>query len=73
MCQVEKLCFADTAQRRTQHGCKRQIIIRQNGKVLVTDQDSQNGTFVRIKDEVRLHHSDYVLFGSELMRVEINL
>lgn len=41
-------------------------------KVMVTDLGSRNGTFVRIKGEARLNHSDYVVFGSELMRVEIN-
>jgi hypothetical protein len=33
---------------------------------------SKNGTFIKIHDEQRLHHGDYVHFGSELMRVEIN-
>lgn len=43
-----------------------------DGAVVVTDQDSKNGTFVRIDDERRLHHGDYVWVGSELVRVEIN-
>ena len=42
------------------------------GHVTVADLDSKNGTFVRITDETRLQHGDYVQFGSELMRVEIN-
>lgn len=41
-------------------------------KVVVTDLDSKNGTFVRIRDEEQLRHGDYVQMGSELMRVEIN-
>ena len=45
----------------------------QNGKVLVSDLDSRNGTMVRINDEQRLSHADYVVFGTELMRVEINV
>lgn len=43
-----------------------------DGGVVVTDQDSKNGTFVRIRDEEQLQHSDYVIFGSELVRVEVN-
>lgn len=44
----------------------------EDGKVLVTDLGSRNGTFVRLRKEERLRHGDYVAFGSELMRVEIN-
>lgn len=43
-----------------------------DGKVRVEDAGSKNGTFVRLSDEERLFHGDYVYFGSELMRVEIN-
>jgi pSer/pThr/pTyr-binding forkhead associated (FHA) protein len=43
-----------------------------DGKVEVEDMNSKNGTFVRIRGEERLFHGDYVYFGSELMRVEIN-
>lgn len=43
-----------------------------DGKVMVQDHDSRNGTFIRIQNEERLRHGDYVSFGSELMRVEIN-
>lgn len=43
-----------------------------DGKVVVQDMGSKNGTFVKIKGEQRLFHGDYVYFGSELMRVEIN-
>jgi len=43
-----------------------------DGKVVVQDHDSRNGTFIRIQGEERLRHGDYVSFGSELMRVEIN-
>ncbi|MEZ4459959.1 MAG: FHA domain-containing protein [bacterium] len=41
--------------------------------VVVQDHESRNGTFVRIKQEERLRHGDYVALGSELMRVEINV
>lgn len=43
-----------------------------DGKVEIEDMNSKNGTFVRIRGEERLYHGDYVHFGSELMRVEIN-
>ena len=43
-----------------------------NGKVRVEDTGSKNGTFARVRGEERLFHGDYVYFGSELMRVEIN-
>lgn len=42
------------------------------GGVVVTDQDSKNGTFVRLTGEEKLQHSDYVMFGNELVRVEVN-
>lgn len=44
-----------------------------DGKVTVQDHESRNGTFLRIKQEERLRHGDYVQLGSELMRVEINM
>lgn len=43
-----------------------------DGVIELRDLDSKNGTFVKIKKESPLHHGDYVHFGSELMRVEIN-
>lgn len=43
-----------------------------DGQLSLTDMDSKNGTFVKIKGEQRLYHNDYIHFGSELMRVEIN-
>lgn len=44
----------------------------EDGRVLLKDLSSKNGTFIRIKSEQRLYHNDYVFFGSEMMRVEIN-
>ncbi|QED26614.1 FHA domain-containing protein [Microvenator marinus] len=44
-----------------------------DGQVVVQDHDSRNGTFIRVSNEERLQHGDYVYFGSELMRVEINV
>ena len=43
-----------------------------DGRITLTDMGSKNGTFLRVRDEQRLFHGDYVQFGSELMRVEIN-
>ncbi len=44
-----------------------------NDAVVLTDLDSKNGTFVRIKDPEPLQHGDYVFLGSELVRIEINI
>ena len=55
------------------HVCKTHCQLEwQDGKVVVTDLDSKNGTFLRVKDEAPLVHGDYVFLGSELVRVEIN-
>lgn len=37
----------------------------------LTDLDSKNGTFLRINDEQKLEHGDYVFMGQQLLRVEI--
>lgn len=44
----------------------------EEGKVVLKDLDSKNGTYAPVTGEERMHHGDYVIFGSELMRVEIN-
>ena len=41
------------------------------GKLTLTDLNSRNGTFVRIKAERELAHGDYVFIGRKLLRVEI--
>lgn len=38
----------------------------------LTDLDSKNGTYVRLKGEQRLEHSDYFIVGRRLLRVELN-
>lgn len=43
-----------------------------NGQFTLTDLDSRNGTYVRIKGERRLEHGDYVFIGRKLLRVEVN-
>jgi pSer/pThr/pTyr-binding forkhead associated (FHA) protein len=42
-----------------------------DGRLLLTDLDSKNGTFVRVRDERQLKHGDYVFLGQQLLRVEI--
>jgi pSer/pThr/pTyr-binding forkhead associated (FHA) protein len=41
------------------------------GKVALTDLNSRNGTYVRIKAEKELAHGDYLFIGRKLLRVEI--
>ena len=47
------------------------LALQRDGRVLLTDLGSKNGTFVRIRGEVRLGHGDYVSIGKEMLRVEI--
>jgi len=42
------------------------------GKYLLTDMDSRNGTYIRLKAERPLSHGDYVFIGRRLLRVEMN-
>jgi pSer/pThr/pTyr-binding forkhead associated (FHA) protein len=42
------------------------------GRYHLTDLDSRNGTYVRIKTERALNHGDYVFIGRRLLRVEMN-
>jgi pSer/pThr/pTyr-binding forkhead associated (FHA) protein len=42
-----------------------------DGRLVLTDMDSKNGTFVRVRDERALKHGDYVFLGQQLLRVEI--
>ncbi len=44
-----------------------------DGKFTLTDHDSRNGTYVRIKTEQQLTHGDYVFIGRKLLRVEYNV
>ena len=45
----------------------------EGGKFTLTDHDSRNGTYVRIKTETTLGHGDYVFIGRKLLRVELNV
>lgn len=38
---------------------------------VVTDLGSKNGTFLRLAEELELHHGDYVFCGQQLLRVEM--
>ncbi len=44
-----------------------------DGKFALTDYESRNGTYVRIKSEQQLGHGDYVFIGKKLLRVETNV
>jgi pSer/pThr/pTyr-binding forkhead associated (FHA) protein len=41
------------------------------GKYTLTDLNSRNGTYVRLKAERELAHGDYIFIGRKLLRVEI--
>ncbi|MBT8493266.1 MAG: FHA domain-containing protein [Deltaproteobacteria bacterium] len=41
------------------------------GRLNLTDLGSKNGTFLRVNEESRLEHGDYVFMGQQLLRVEI--
>jgi pSer/pThr/pTyr-binding forkhead associated (FHA) protein len=43
-----------------------------NGKLLLTDLNSRNGSYVRITSERELAHGDYLFLGRKLLRVELN-
>ncbi len=43
-----------------------------DGKYVLTDHGSRNGTYVRLKAEKPLNHGDYVFIGKKLLRVEMN-
>jgi len=42
-----------------------------NGKFVLTDLGSRNGTYTRLKGERELAHGDYLFIGRKLLRVEI--
>jgi pSer/pThr/pTyr-binding forkhead associated (FHA) protein len=42
-----------------------------NGKFSLTDLNSRNGTYIRLKAERELAHGDYLFIGRKLLRVEI--
>jgi pSer/pThr/pTyr-binding forkhead associated (FHA) protein len=44
-----------------------------DGRYTLTDFDTKNGTYLRIKAEMPLSHGDYVFIGRRLLRVEMNV
>jgi hypothetical protein len=44
-----------------------------DGKFVLTDHNSRNGTYIRLKAERVLGHGDYVFIGKKLLRVEMNV
>jgi predicted component of type VI protein secretion system len=48
-------------------------IEEKDGKFVLTDHDSRNGTYVRLKAERELGHGDYLFIGKKLLRVEMNV
>jgi pSer/pThr/pTyr-binding forkhead associated (FHA) protein len=43
------------------------------GKLTLTDLNSRNGTYVRLKAEKELSHGDYLFIGRKLLRVEVTI
>ena len=41
------------------------------GMLKLTDMNSRNGTYLRLKTERELAHGDYLFIGRKLLRVEI--
>ena len=48
-----------------------QVEFIEPGVFRLTDLGSKNGTFLRIREPVKLKHGDYVFLGQQLLRVEI--
>ena len=51
---------------------KHATVEEKDGKFVLTDFDSRNGTYLRLKAEKALSHGDYVFIGKKLLRVELN-
>jgi len=51
---------------------KHATVEEKDGRFLLTDYDSRNGTYIRLKAERALSHGDYVFIGKKLLRVELN-
>ena len=47
-------------------------IEEKDGHYMLTDHDSLNGTYIRLKSEQPLAHGDYLFIGRKLLRVEVN-
>jgi predicted component of type VI protein secretion system len=51
---------------------KHATVEERDGKFVLTDYESRNGTYLRLKTEKALSHGDYVFIGKKLLRVELN-
>jgi pSer/pThr/pTyr-binding forkhead associated (FHA) protein len=47
------------------------IAVAPDGSFTLVDNNSKNGTYIRIRGERELSHGDYVFLGKQLLRVEI--
>jgi len=52
---------------------KHATVEEREGRYFLTDHESRNGTYVRLKAEQALNHGDYLFIGRKLLRVELNL
>jgi pSer/pThr/pTyr-binding forkhead associated (FHA) protein len=52
-------------------GSHAKIEMGPDGALTITDLDSKNGTYARIKNTHKLQHGDYLFIGRELLRVEM--
>jgi pSer/pThr/pTyr-binding forkhead associated (FHA) protein len=52
---------------------KHVTVEERDGRYHLTDHESRNGTYVRIKSEQLLGHGDYLFIGRKLLRVELNV
>lgn len=48
-------------------------IEERDGRYYLTDHESRNGSYIRIKSEQLLGHGDYLFIGRKLLRVELNV
>ena len=48
-----------------------QLSALDDGRLVLTDVGSKNGTFLRLLGETRLEHGDFVFIGQQLLRVEV--
>jgi pSer/pThr/pTyr-binding forkhead associated (FHA) protein len=47
------------------------VVVSPDGSFQLVDNNSKNGTYVRIRGERELSHGDYLFLGKQLLRVEI--
>lgn len=52
---------------------KHVTVEERDNRFYLTDHESKNGTYIRIKSEQMLTHGDYLFIGRKLLRVELNV